>query len=459
MKKYFIASLGFLIAALAPHAALAHAFGMKYTLPLPAWMYIYGGGAVVIVSFILIGYFTDGGKNAPTPEGSFVVKVTHLSISNKVKRLFQTLAILLLFLTICAGVFGSQNPGINFAPNFFWIIFLLGCTYAIALLGNFWNALNPWRTLAAIIIDYNPPLKYPPLIGYFPALFVYIVLIWLELLSNGLAVRPRMLAILLLAYTVLTLIGASVFGVAAWFRYGDFFSVFFNLISTVSPIIYQNGRVVFRFPFTGLLSTYADKLSLMLFIVFMLSSTAFDGFRETIKAGWVVSKLSFLPTFQAKQTLLLFVSFILFVVVYALAVWLMRTLVRTEKSVHELLLLFAYSLIPIALAYNLAHYYTLLLVQGQEIIALVSDPFNLGWNLFNTAGFTPNIGIIGAKTVWQSQVLFILIGHIAAVYVAHVIALRIYKDRSKAIMSQLPMLIVMVIYTMAGLWILSQPLQ
>ncbi len=115
-------------------------------------------------------------------------------------------------------------------------------------------------------------------------------------------------------------------------------------------------------------------------------------------------------------------------------------------------------MLPIALVYHVTHYSTLILTQGVKIVSLVSDPFGWGWNLFGTA-FTfrapilPDLGI-----VWHTQVALILLGHVASVWLAHLVALRVFADRRAAALSQLPMLALMVLFTIAGLWILAQPL-
>ena len=121
------------------------------------------------------------------------------------------------------------------------------------------------------------------------------------------------------------------------------------------------------------------------------------------------------------------------------------------KGRHELL-------VPIAMAYHLAHYFTYLLIQGQLLIRLASDPLGFGWNLFGTARYRPDIGIVGARAVWYTAVVAIVVGHVLAVYVAHVVALREYRDRRAALRSQLPMLVLMVGYTVVSLWIIAQPI-
>ena len=94
-----------------------------------------------------------------------------------------------------------------------------------------------------------------------------------------------------------------------------------------------------------------------------------------------------------------------------------------ELSAGTVARLFVLSLVPIAIAYHLAHYLTYLLIQGQLVIRLASDPFGFGWNLLGTARYRPDIGIVGARFAWYTAVVAIVLGHIIAVYVAHAIAL------------------------------------
>jgi hypothetical protein len=124
----------------------------------------------------------------------------------------------------------------------------------------------------------------------------------------------------------------------------------------------------------------------------------------------------------------------------------------------ELATAYAFSLVPIAFAYQVAHYYTLLLFNGQMIFLQVSDPFGWGWDLFGTSGYQINNAVVGAAFVWYSQVALIVAGHVLAVYLAHAIALRSTGDPKRALRSQYPMVALMVLYTILSLWILSQPI-
>ncbi len=131
---------------------------------------------------------------------------------------------------------------------------------------------------------------------------------------------------------------------------------------------------------------------------------------------------------------------------------------KGRLGLASLAAVYVYSLVPIAIAYQVAHYYTLLLVQGQEVVRHLSDPFGWGWDLVGTAKYEVQPGLVGAAFVWYSQVALIVVGHVLAVYLAHLGALRLFGDRRKALRSQLPMLALMVLYTISSLWILSQPI-
>ena len=124
----------------------------------------------------------------------------------------------------------------------------------------------------------------------------------------------------------------------------------------------------------------------------------------------------------------------------------------------EMARIFGFSLIPIALAYNIAHFITLLLIQGQLIVPLLSDPFGSGWNLFGTVDYSLNISIINARILWFLSVALIVLGHVLAVYLAHRVAIRTFANRTTALRSQYPMLALMVVYTVISLWIIAQPI-
>ncbi len=465
MNKKVFAILAGITPFLFPQAVSAHAFGKLYSLPVPFWMYLYGGAAAIIVSFLVIGYFF----NKKTQNFSYsTIDLSKFSFSSLFTSSWfltalKVVSIFLFLLTILTGLIGENSSYSNFSMTFFWIIFMLGLTYATALIGNVYALVNPWRILADWFGgETEGVLKYPKNFGYYPALFFYFLFIWFELVGQ---ISPAELSMILVLYTMLNYFGVVAFGKGIWFRYCEFFSVFFRLIGKIAPIEYRSGKLYLRPPFIGLLRETAEHFSLLLFTLFMLSSTAFDGFKETLpwtRLYWqyfddIVRPIFGTSSYAVFQTIGLLLSPFIFLGIYLLLIALAKVVAKSTLSLKDLALQFAFSLIPIAFVYNIAHYYTLIFTEGPNIIRLISDPFGFGWNLFNTANYY-NSFILGANFIWHSQVAFILLGHIVGVYLAHLVALNIFPSHKRALLSQFPMLILMVAYTMIGLWILSQPI-
>ena len=203
-------------------------------------------------------------------------------------------------------------------------------------------------------------------------------------------------------------------------------------------------------------------------VVLLLATVTFDGFSAT--AGWVDFQSAVVNVFSGQldyaafdsRTLADTMGVLLFPVAFFLTflvfTYFVAGVTGGELGAWDLARAFAYSLIPIALAYNIAHYITLLVIQGQLIVPLASDPFGIGWDLFGTAAYQVDIGAINARVVWYLSTSLIVVGHILAVYLAHLAAVRLFVDRSTAITSQYPVLALMVMYTVVSLWIIAQPI-
>ncbi|OGE17963.1 hypothetical protein A2769_02000 [Candidatus Daviesbacteria bacterium RIFCSPHIGHO2_01_FULL_37_27] len=469
MRKIVAILVGLTPFFIAPQPTFAHSFGKLYNLPVPFWMYLYGGVAAIVASFLVIGYFinkTNPSNNYPTINLSKFRFVTFLT-SAWFLTVLKGISVFLFLLTIVAGFVGIDFPSFNIGMTLFWIIFALGLTYLTAFIGNIYALINPLKVGADVVEKIlgekiKGIVKYPERLGYYPALVFYFLFIWIELFAET---GPLQLSMILVQYVMLNVLGVALVGKNAWFTYCEFFSVFFRLIGKMAPVECKRGKLFLRPPFVGLIKEKAEHFSLLLFILFMLSSTAFDGFRETTpfyRLYWQNLDDVFRPilganSYETYQTLALFLSPFVFLSVYLLLIWLAKAVTNTKLSLRELSLQFAFSLIPIAFVYNVAHYYTLVVTEGSNMGRLISDPFGKNWNLFGTANW-PNIPTVDTNFVWHSQVAFILLGHIVGVYIAHIIALKVFPSHKKALISQFPLLILMVIYTMAGLWILSQPI-
>lgn len=463
--------------------ASAHSFGKLYNLPVPLWMYLYGSAAALVLSFLIIGYFVSSG-GAQHNERSHILDPRGWScwlFSPTLKATLRALSVISLALAVCTGLFGTQNAYNNFSMTWFWILFVLGLPYLTALTGNFYALINPWKVLTEWAGGLKKGLfagrwQYPIQLDYYPALVFYMLFIWIELYGYT---KPYSLALILIGYTFINVVGAYLWGATMWFRYCEMFSVMLRLIGLMAPLerapAGSGSSYRLRHPFMGLLRKPAESYGMLLFILFMLSSTAYDGLHSTVP--WVRlywkhlyqfllpyaggDMLATYPLFQAGYKVwhatTLALSPFVYLAIYLLFVRLAKSITHSEISVRDLSLHFAHSLLPIVLVYHVTHYYTLLQTQAPEIVRLLSDPFGWGWNLFGTANWRLSV-IPDAGTVWHVQVWLILLGHIVSVYLAHLQALRIFPSQRQATLSQIPMLILMVVFTAGGLWILSQPI-
>jgi len=143
---------------------------------------------------------------------------------------------------------------------------------------------------------------------------------------------------------------------------------------------------------------------------------------------------------------------------FASAIWIGRRLAGVQTPLADLITQFSISLMPIAFAYHVAHYFSYLLIQGQRIIPLISDPFGWGWNIIGTANYSPDISIVDAELAWAVGLCSIVVGHVIAVYSSHVIASKTFVSLAETLRSQVPMMVLMVGYTVLSLWIIAQPI-
>jgi hypothetical protein len=194
----------------------------------------------------------------------------------------------------------------------------------------------------------------------------------------------------------------------------------------------------------------------------MIGTTSFDGFSQGPTWLSLVPHLQDLfqnlglsigHALQAAETLGLVVVVLVVGGLYRLGIVGMRS-VGGASGPTELAGRFAHSLVPISLAYVIAHYVSSLLYQGQAMAYLVSDPLGDGHDYFGTA----NRGIdyfIQATGIWYIQVAALVLGHAAGLVLAHDRALVLYRKARDAARSQYWMLAIMVGFTSLGLWLLS----
>jgi hypothetical protein len=305
-----------------------------------------------------------------------------------------------------------------------------------------WNGgLDPYPTIGGLLAPVDPPAYR---LGNWPAAGGLFAFVWLELVAPSRA-EPRVLAVLVVSYSAVVLGGAARWG-RPWLREGDAFSAWFGLLGRMAPLGVAGER---RLPLAGLASLVPRPGTLALVLV-ALGSTAFDGMTRSSQWTDLVGDASENGV-VALSTLGLVGAIGLVAALYLGAMRVASAM--TGDRTMELADAFIHSLVPIAFAYAVAHYFSLLVLEGQAVFALVSDPFGLGWDLFGTVDRSIDYTLVSPNTVAYVQVAAIVLGHVAGVVLAHDRALARFP-KAVATKSQYPLLVAMVAFTVGGLGLL-----
>lgn len=367
----------------------------------------------------------------------------------------QALALVLFGATLLAAWFGEDAVSANLAPTALYIALWIGMQVASAVLGDVWRRINPlWTVAAALDRVRGRDPETSTATGWWasswPAALGLLAFHWLELAYFEPASLTAVAAFLS-AYTVVVLVAASWFG-AGWVRTGDGFAVLFGLLGALSPLHRDDdGRLRLRIPGSGLAAVYLRPGTLGVILV-VLGGTTFDGVTRTQWWGDIAGGRREWDL-TAVNTVGLLLTIATVAIAYLLAIRVLGLLARDDADLMDQARRWGPSLIPIVLGYSIAHYFSLLVFEGQSFLALLSDPLGSGRDLFGTADNTIDFTVVTADQIAYTQVAAIVIGHVAGVIAAHDKAVERYPHRT-AVLSQYPLLAVMVGYTVAGLLLL-----
>jgi hypothetical protein len=456
-------------ALLFPEGALAHGIVGKADLPIPVWLFSWAAAIVLVVSFVVLSTLWT------RPQLQSEHRKRLFTMPAVVVRLANVFGIGLFVLVVYSGFAGAQVPSANFSVTFIYVVFWVGVPVASVLFGDVFRAFSPWRSCARAIrwsssriaprAFERAPLRYPEKLGVWPAVAVLIGFAWLELVYVP-ADRdhPATIAAVSLAYFLAMLAGMAAFGVEEWERRADGFGVYFNLLSRISALCQDKRGVVYRRrPLSGL-SDMPVVGGTVALVCAVIGTTTFDGLSNngsvwgkvepSLQSAFSDLGLHQTPALELSYSVGLLLCVALIAGVYRLGIVGVRS-VSPGFTVAELSRKFAHTLVPIGFAYVLAHYFSLLIWQGQAIGYLASDPLGNGADLFGTSSYEIDYAILSYTAIWYVQVLTLIAGHLGGLTLAHDRALATYRDGQQAIRSQYWMLAVMVAFTSFGLWLLS----
>ncbi len=430
---------------------LAHGVGGRTDLPVPLFLALYGAGLAIVVSFLALVLLWRVPKLRGDAAGRPLPGLVQAVVDAPVLQWVLRLVVLALTLLVAAvALVGPASPNDNLAPYVLYVTLWVGLIPASLLLGPIWRYVNPLRTLHAALAKLTGPAPAEgrlPALGYWPAVVSLLVFVWLELVLPGRA-EPRTVGVFLVVYGVAQLVAALWFG-SGWFARGDGFEVYSTLLGRMSPFgRREDGRLVLRSPLDGLDGQRVER-GLAAVVLVLIGSTGFDGLSRTQYWAEGPGRDAYLTAVPG--TIGLVVMIAIAAVLYVGATLLCGVLSRHAPRAQPGL--FAHSLIPIAAGYAVAHYFSLLLLDGQATWILASNPFGReGVDLFGTYGNGIDYTAVSPRAIANVQVGAIVLGHVLGVVLAHDRAVRAGGERTTA--GQLPLVAVMVAFTVGGLSLL-----
>lgn len=424
-----------------PRVVLAHSLSGRYESPLPLAVYVGGAAIAVALSFAFV--LVRDVRAAPSALGPVV------SLPGALRVVLRALGLGGWLWIVAQAVVGGGGAA-DVGSLFLWVYGWVGLAMVSALVGPVWVWLNPFATLydvgAWVLrrtgIRGGAPARYPAGLGEWPAVVGFGVFVWLELVFT-VAGSGRPLAAVLVGYTIVTLLAMAQWGRDVWLARGEVFSVWFGLLGRLAPWVLDDaaaGRVR-RQPFGTGLARGEWSLPLVVLVAVATGSILYDGLSQT--ELWF--DLFGLPS--TGQATLLLIAFLGFVTALVLAVG-----ARVGWGA------IGPGLLPIAVGYLVAHYLTYLLLDGQRIVVAVSDPLQLGWDVFGTAFYEPSIDWLPPSLLWTTQLVAVVGGHMVGAWAGHVAAARASRAASsrELRLRQLPLAALMVLLTATTLWSLGQ---
>jgi hypothetical protein len=397
---------------LLPATASAHLLIGRYESPLPLGAYLGGAAIAVALSFAIV-ILRSRKAPEPAPDEATLPLVR---VPSWFRLIFRVVGLVVWLWVMIQGVVGSTNSDADVGSLFLWTYAWVGIAIVSAVLAPVWEWLDPFRTLHDIGAMFVRRLgitpwriaRYPARLERWPAVGAFVVFVWLELVYTS-ARGGRTLALAVLLYSAWTLLMMAQYGRETWRRNGDAFTVWFGILNRIAPFgpADDEARTVRARPFgAGLVMARWLRTELILVAV-ATAAILYDGLSQTQR--WF--DLFRTPSLPVETVILL---------VWLAAITALVLLVARVVGIRAM----ACGIVPIAFGYLIAHYFTALAFDGQRIVNVISDPFNVGWNLFGTADFEPNETYIPYGIVWAVEIVAVVGGHIYGAVMGHRAALR-----------------------------------
>lgn len=428
---------------------LAHGVEGRRDLPLPLDLMVQGAVIALLASFFGLGVLWRTPRLRAGAAGRELPPAIQRLVDSTGFRWLLRLLGLAVPAYVVATALLSPADAPNPLPYAVYVLFWVGIVPLSLLFGPVWRRVNPLRTIHLLLcaltrIPADRGLRsLPQWLGYWPATLSLLSFVWLELAAPD-RDAVSVLLLYLAGYATIQLGAALLFG-EDWFTTGDGFEVYSTLVATLSPFGRRDdGRLVIRNPLDGA-ATFGPAPGAVALIAVLLGSTFFDTISGSVEWDRAMQSAPVAPTLISTAGLLIMIGIvgITFVGATLLAG---RAGDQGRWPVPGLL---AHTVIPIVVGYVIAHYFSFLLFQGQEALALLSTPQGRDAHVSGAI----NYGLITAAGIAFIQVIAVIVGHVLAVISAHDRSVALFP-RADAVIGQLPLMVLMVGYTVGGLTLL-----
>ena len=444
------------LATIWPGMAKAHVSEQGFVLLLPTQAYTTAGVLVVVLTVVSLFVMPETFVSRrfafkPLAERPFI----------RARHVTSLLSLAFFLFGIYCGIAGPRDPLSNLLPLGFWTVWWIGLVTLAGLFGNLWAWINPWTGLYHLIGPVRPVFQVREGLG--DGLNVLVLMGFAcFLLADVAPADPARLAIVLSAYWLVTMAGLVLVG-PAWLRHAELGHAIFSTYARLSALRLARPAGLGGPGWQA--AEISPRRAAGLFTLTLLAIGSFDGLNETF---WWLATIGVNPlefpgrSAVVSETIIGLIAFTIgLMATFAFTVRLGLNLARADVSFSSAFNWLGQSLLPIALAYHLAHYLTTFLVTIQYTLAALSDPFATGADwlgiqpYYVTTGFFNQIDSV--RLIWISQAGIVVVGHVWSVLLGHRIAQRLIPAPGQAAMATLPLSILMIAYTFLGLWLLATP--
>ena len=456
--------------------ATAHVSEQAFVLLLPTGTYRAAGLTAVAASIAIVSLAPrEWLRSFFAPLRLRIGPLVAAETRDIVKTITSLVSLAILVGLIVVGAAGTRDPLANLLPLTIWTVWWIAIVMLHPVFGNLWEWINPWTgafRLALGRLDQPGLLPLPERLGAWPSIPILIAFFAFAI-ADPAPDDPARLANIVLGYVFLTFAGMVVFGAKAWLTRCECFTLLFNLAASLAPLKRRVGGKGFDLGVPGWKALQFRRISYAhaFFALAVLASGSFDGVNETF---WWLAQINVNPLeFPGRSAVVtqsvvgLIGANILLFSIFSACVWLglKMAVSETGRQEHQTFRVvfgsLSLSVLPIAMAYHGSHYLVSFLVNGQYVIAALSDPLARGANYLGLENYQVTTGFLNTqdsvRRIWLSQAGLIVVGHILAVLMAHATISKHFRTARQILLCHTPIALFMIAYTWFGLWLLAAP--